>query len=174
MMLELVLGALALAFLRARGYRISDTLPSPSWRGLQEGLLLYAAAAAACFVVGWLVPSRSDLVQPIAQMLTNAKPSLVVVLLVSMLNGLYEETFLLGYLTRRFATLGASLAVGLSVLVRLLYHLYQGPSGAVSVVVFGIVLGAVYWRTRRLWPAVVAHSVADLVGLAFWTGAQGA
>jgi membrane protease YdiL (CAAX protease family) len=72
---------------------------------------------------------------------------------------------LLGYLMRGFAEAGASFALGLSVLVRLLYHLYQGPLGAVSVVVCGLVLGAAYWRTRRLWPVALAHALIDMIAL---------
>jgi len=150
---ELVFGTLALAFLHRCGYALRDLLPAP--------------AALVCNVVWMLVPNsyRHDAVQPIAQMLANGKPTLVVAFAVAVLNGLYEETFLLGYLTRGFAALGASFAVGLGVLVRLLYHLYQGPNGALSIVVYGIVLGAVYWRTGRLWPAVFAHSLTDVLAL---------
>ena len=164
---ELVFGTLALAFLHRCGYALRDLLPAPSWRGCLEGVLLCMAAALVCNVVWMLVPNsyRHDAVQPIAQMLANGKPTLVVAFAVAVLNGLYEETFLLGYLTRGFAALGASFAVGLGVLVRLLYHLYQGPNGALSIVVYGIVLGAVYWRTGRLWPAVFAHSLTDVLAL---------
>lgn len=163
---ELVFGAMALAFLHLRGYRLQELLPSPSWRGCVDGVAVCAVALAACIAVAQLIPSNRDMVQPIAQIVANAKPSLGMVIVMSMLNGLYEETFLLGYLVRGFAPSGASFALGLSVLIRLLYHLYQGPNGAVSVVVFGLVLGAAYWRTRQLWPAVVAHALADMLALA--------
>jgi membrane protease YdiL (CAAX protease family) len=105
-------------------------------------------------------------VQPITVIAAKAKPTLFFILAVSILNGLYEETFLLGYLVRGFSAAGASFAVGLSILVRLLYHLYQGPVGAVSVVVFGLIVSYYYWRTPVLWPAVLAHTIADVIGLA--------
>lgn len=164
-LVEIVFGMMALTFLRYRGYQLSELLPSPSWRGCLEGVALCAVAVAASTAVAMLIPSQNDAIQPIAKIMSNAKPSLGVVIVVSMLNGLYEETFLLGYLARGFAAIGASFALGLSVLVRMLYHLYQGPTGVVSIVIFGLILGAVYWRTRKLWPAVVAHSLADLVAL---------
>lgn len=162
---EIACGALVLAFLRYRGYALRKLLPTPTWRGSLEGVLVCGAGLVACSAVAMLLPAGDDATQPIARIVANAKPSLFMALAVSLMNGLYEETFLLGYLTRAFAALGASFALGLGVLVRLLYHLYQGPAGAVSVVVFGLVLGAVYWRTRRLWPAVVAHALADLLAL---------
>jgi len=165
-MTEVVLGAAALSFLRYRGYRLTELLPSPTWPGVLEGVVVCGVGLAACMLVGALLPSAPDTAQPVARMLANATPSIGVVLVLSLLNGLYEETFLLGYLVRGFASYGVSFAIGLSVLVRVLYHLYQGPAGAVSVVVFGIVLGIAYWRTRRLWPAVVAHALADFIALA--------
>lgn len=165
LLVELVLGTLALTFLRYRGYRLRDLLPVPSWGGSLEGILLCAATIVASMAVTMLVPSNHDAEQPITQMMTGVHPSLGIVIVISMFNGLYEETFLLGYLARGFAAMGASFALGLSVLVRLLYHLYQGPSGALSIVVFGVILGAVYLRTRRLWPAVVAHVLVDVVAL---------
>jgi uncharacterized protein len=167
MVTELVLGAMALSFLRFRGHALKDLLPAPDWRGAMEGTVLCGAAIIACGVVNALLPSSPGAVDPVAQMLAQAKPSLTVALAASVLNGLYEETFLLGYLMRGFASFGASFALGLSVLVRVLYHLYQGPAGAVSIVVFGIMLGVSYWRTRRLWPAVVAHILADIIGLSW-------
>ena len=28
---------------------------------------------------------------------------------------------------------------------------------------FGLLFGAVYWRWRRLWPLIVAHTIANLI-----------
>lgn len=165
MVLECFLGILALAFLRHRGYSIAELLPSPTWRGSASGLLLALGAFFACWFVEQAFSSRQLESQPIVEIVNNAKPSLLVALLLSMLNGLYEETFLLGYLVRGFASAGASFALGLSLLVRVLYHLYQGPIGAISVLIFGLVVGIYYWRTRTLWPAVFAHILADAAAL---------
>jgi membrane protease YdiL (CAAX protease family) len=59
---------------------------------------------------------------------------------------------------------GASIAIGVPVLVRALCHLYQGPLGTMSVIGAGVVLGAYYWRKRQLWPVVFAHIFADIAG----------
>jgi membrane protease YdiL (CAAX protease family) len=160
---EVVFGAIALAFLHSRGYQLRELMPSPNWSGCLWGVLVFAAAAIACSVIARFFTPDELAVQPLGQMVANAHPSLQVVLALAALNGVYEETFLLGYLVRGFQEAGASFALGLSTLVRLLCHLYQGPVGALSVAVFGLVLSAVYWRTRQLWPAVVAHALADVV-----------
>lgn len=166
LMLEGVFGAIALAFLHRRGHALQELLPTPSVAGCLVGVALCGVATLAWYIVAQAFPASLHQAQPIAEILGHARPSLPLVIALSMFNGLYEETFLLGYLVRSLAAAGASLALGLSLLVRVLYHLYQGPLGAVSVLVFGLVLSAYYWRTRRLWPAVFAHTLADALALA--------
>jgi len=166
LMLEGVFGALALAFLHRRGHALQELLPTPTVAGCLVGAALCGGATLAWYIVAQAFPASQHQAQPIAEILGHARPSQAVAIALAMFNGLYEETFLLGYLVRSFAAAGASLALGLSLLVRVLYHLYQGPLGTVSVLVFGLVLSAYYWRTRRLWPAVFAHTLADALALA--------
>jgi membrane protease YdiL (CAAX protease family) len=42
-------------------------------------------------------------------------------------------------------------------MVRLLYHLYQGPIGVVTIVPMGLLFGYAYARSRQLWPLIFAH-----------------
>ena len=63
---------------------------------------------------------------------------------------------------------GSDFAVGASVLVRMLYHLYQGPSGAIFVIGFGLVLSLYFLWKRKLWPLVFAHIFADIAGFSLW------
>jgi len=88
-----------------------------------------------------------------------------VVLLVSVVNGTFEEFFLTGYLLKVLRPAGASAALGVSALIRMTYHLYQGPLGALTVMAFGLLLTAFYWRYRLLWPVISAHIITDFVAL---------
>ncbi|HUQ10090.1 MAG TPA: CPBP family intramembrane glutamic endopeptidase [Steroidobacteraceae bacterium] len=58
-------------------------------------------------------------------------------------------------------------AINVSTGIRLLYHLYQGPIGILSVVPLGLIFGYAYSRTRMLWPLIFAHIVLDIAGLLF-------
>lgn len=87
-------------------------------------------------------------------------------LLLSLVNGVYEEVFLMAFLQRGLRRLGGSNAVGVVLLVRMLYHTYQGPLGLLAVAIFGLVVGIYYWRSGRLFPVIVAHIVADAWALA--------
>ena len=88
------------------------------------------------------------------------------VFLVSVVNGIFEELFVAGYIiTSLTARRGMWTAINVSVVVRLLYHLYQGPIGILTVVPMGLLYGYVYSRTRQLWPLIVAHVLLDLVAM---------
>ena len=88
------------------------------------------------------------------------------VFLVSIVNGIFEELFVAGYIiTALTARRGMWMAINVSVVVRLLYHLYQGPIGVLTIVPMGLLYGYVYSRTRQLWPLIVAHVLIDIIGL---------
>lgn len=160
--LEGVLAATALAYLRARGYALGQLVAVPSANGCLVGLLLYLASMLLSSPLWALFGTADSVSQPIEEMVTGATISFLPLVALSVVNGLYEETFLLGYLQRSLDRSGALFAIGLPLLVRVLYHLYQGPAGAASVIGFGIVLG-VYFRWRRdLWSVVFAHIFADI------------
>ncbi len=158
---ELVMAPLALFVLYSRGHDVGGLLPVPSWKGCAVGVLLYIGCILASIVA--LSPFGNDPSQPIERLMAVAHPSLASVLVLSVVNGLYEEVFLLGYLMKGLRRHGASFALGASLLVRVLYHLYQGPYGALSIAAVGLVFGLFYLRTGWLWPVVFAHMLADTV-----------
>jgi uncharacterized protein len=161
---ELVLGALALTFLRMRGHAVLALLPRPNVAGGVAGVVLYVVGILTWWVTLAMFDTRNMAAQPIAEIMSNTRVSLTMVLAMSLVNGIYEETFLC-FLVDAFRGHGASVAVGVSTLVRLLYHVYQGPLGSVSIVLYGVIMAGFYWRTRWLWPVAFAHVLADLVAL---------
>jgi len=160
--MEVVMAFAAITILKVRGYACGSLYPNPSWSSIAIGLVLYVLAELAGGVA--VLPFAADFgAQPISFMLENATVSLSMVVPMAMVNGTYEEVFLLAFLARGLRRYGTSTAVGVSLLVRVLYHLYQGPVGAVSVLVFGGILSVFYLRTGSLFPAVFAHILADIV-----------
>jgi membrane protease YdiL (CAAX protease family) len=159
---ELVLAAAALTFLYARRYPIASLWPAPTLPGCAIGLgLFFAAWVAGNVTLTPFVAGQAE--QPITQMVNEARLSLPVIFSMAVVNGTYEEVFLLGFLQRGLQNYGRSVALGVMVLVRLLYHMYQGPLGALWVVAFGLVLGLYYIRSGSLWPPVFAHILCDIV-----------
>ncbi len=163
---ELLLGTAALAYLRLRGYGLGLLKITPTVMGSLAGAFLLVLGSIVGATLAYLVARGDASAQPIAQMVARATVSPVPLVAVCIINGLYEETFLCGYLQRALASHGAAFAIGASLLVRTSYHLYQGPAGAVSVLGFGLVLSLYFQRTRKLWPIAFAHMLTDALGFA--------
>ena len=157
---ELVLGSIALFYLHLRGFDIASLYPAPTLAGSLVGLGVFALSwlmgslATALFQT----PGQTEMVAfSFDEVSAGAKVALAVV------NGTYEEVFLLGVLVRGLRGFGLSLAIGLPLLVRVLYHLYQGPLGVVFVATVGLAMTLSFILTRKLWPAVLAHMLWDIV-----------
>jgi membrane protease YdiL (CAAX protease family) len=163
---ELVLGAAALGLLALRGYSVASLIPRPTLSGSVWGVALFCGAWFVAWV--FVAPFLSDQpTQPIDLMVQDATPSLDVVVPMALINGTFEEVFLLGFLLRGLRGHGLSFALGISLLVRVLYHLYQGPIGALSVLGIGLAFSLYYIRFAQLWPPVFAHVLFDIVAFVF-------
>jgi membrane protease YdiL (CAAX protease family) len=161
---ELVLACAALTYLRLRGRDLSPLVPKPTVVGCLVGVALYAVASLGVWPLYWIVGKAELAAQPIEQMIAGASISLPWLLALSIVNGLFEESFLIGYLFRELERFGVSVAIGITILIRALCHVYQGPLGTVSAIGFGLLFALYYWRKRLLWPVVFGHIVADVVG----------
>jgi uncharacterized protein len=159
---EATLAIAALLYLRARGFDIASLYPQPTLRGSFFGLALFVA----CWLVGVVAtslvytPGKSQMAE-----FSFSGLSLAGIVLFAVVNGAFEEVFLLGALVRGLRGFGLSVAIGLPLLVRVLYHLYQGPLGAVWIASFGGTLTVAYVASGRLWPPVLAHILWDIVPL---------
>jgi membrane protease YdiL (CAAX protease family) len=132
------------------------------------GVILFIAFYAIWTVV-WIAtiklsPSTAERMSE-THIVSLAIP-LPTVIAVGLINPLFEEVFVCGYvMTALHRKESLWLALNVSVAIRLLYHLYQGPLGVLSINPFGLVAGFWYARTGRLWPVIVAHSIIDVVGM---------
>ena len=139
MFTEVTLASAAIAFLYIRGFAITTLRPIPTVKGAFAGIVL--------FFVAWV--------------------SLPVIVTMAMINGVFEEVFLLGFLLRGLRGFGISVALGITLLVRVLCHLYQGPLGPLFVIGVGLTFAVYYMRSSQLWPPVFAHVLWDIVPFVF-------
>jgi membrane protease YdiL (CAAX protease family) len=156
-------------FLRVRGWTLEKVGLKVTLRGTALGLGL-AVASYALFIVAQLVGEHLLPIDMNAAAAVYPKAAkdldLQLVFVASVVNGVYEELFVAGYIVTALAAVrGPWTAINVSTGIRLLYHLYQGPLGILTIVPLGILYGWVYVRTRQLWPLIVAHIAIDVVGL---------
>lgn len=166
---ELIQSAFLVWFLHVRGWTLAKVGLAISWRGTGVGWLLalgtYVLAMGAQFLAQAMAPG---VMEGAVQRYPTADPqlSMQLVFLTSTVNGIFEELFVTGYIiTVLAATRGMWVAINVSTVVRLLYHLYQGPVGVITIVPMGLLYGYVYARTRQLWPLIFAHVLIDIVAL---------
>jgi len=162
---EAALAAAALLYLRARNFDVRSLYPRPDLRGTLLGLGLFIAAWLAGVIA--IAPFMSSDGNSQMTEFSFSGVTLASTVIFAMVNGAFEEVFLLGVLVRGLRGYGLSIAIGFPLLVRVLYHLYQGPLGAVWIFVFGLTFTFFYVRSSRLWPAVFAHTLWDIVPVVF-------
>jgi uncharacterized protein len=166
---ELLQSAFLIWFLHVRGWTLEKVGLSITWRGTGMGWLLllgtYLLAMGAQALAHWLMPLE---MQAAGRMYPTADPkvSMQLVFFASTINGIFEELFVAGYIITALREVrGVWAAINVSTVVRLLYHLYQGPIGVITIVPMGLLYGFVYARTRQLWPLIFAHVLIDIIGL---------
>jgi membrane protease YdiL (CAAX protease family) len=166
---ELVQAAFLVWFLRVRGWTLEKVGLRINWRGTGIGWLLllgtYVLAMAAQHLASLALPAQMQAAverYPVSDPNVNMQ----LVFIASTVNGMFEEVFVAGYIiTALREARGVWMAINVSTVVRLLYHLYQGPIGVVTIVPMGLLYGFVYARTRQLWPLMFAHVLIDIIGL---------
>jgi membrane protease YdiL (CAAX protease family) len=172
---ELTQSVILVWFLRIRGWTLEKLGLSVNLRSSLLGIVLlvvtYGLWIGVQLLAGWALPAEMEAAAaryPSAA--TDLSMGLVV--LASVVNGIFEEVFVAGYVIAAVAPVrGTWTAINVSTGIRLLYHLYQGPIGILTIVPMGVLFGYVYTRTRLLWPLILAHILMDIIGFAF--GASG-
>jgi membrane protease YdiL (CAAX protease family) len=90
---------------------------------------------------------------------------LVPLALVYVANSVAEEITVRSFLQTRLLQLFASplWAILASAALFASYHAYQGGLGLATAFTTGIVFGAVFHRTRTVWPVILAHTALNIV-----------
>jgi hypothetical protein len=163
--IELLCAPLAIAFLRARGWRFSDLGLRLTMPQTIAGMLLFiwANVAIASLYSLFTALSGSD---PASLTTPVIRTSWIPLILMLLIDPLFEEGFIVAWNIRAAEQYGAAFAITLSATLRLLCHAYQGPIAPLTILPLGLIFAAIYWKWRRLWPLMVAHGVAGFFALA--------
>lgn len=161
-------------FLKVRGWTLEKLGLRITWRGTLVGLILLGILIGNDLFVGWLI----EVLPADMSMAINRYPkpdpnlNMSLVFLASVVNGVFEEVFVAGYVIAAVAPVrGLWTAINVSTGIRLLYHLYLGPVAFLVVVPMGLLFGYVFARSRALWPLILAHILIDILSLTL--GASG-
>jgi len=165
---ETIAGSVVALILWRNGWRLHDFKLQPSLAATGQGMGLACA--------GWLVYYFAAVIaRPILSGTTSGYASAddhvggaapLLILLVSLLNPLFEEILVCSYVIETLRTrIGVVAAINVSTALRVSYHVYQGPFAFLWVAMLGLLFAYAYVQWRRLWPVVVAHAIHDYVAL---------
>lgn len=162
---ETVILLLLVSFLRVRGWSRQQIGLEITWLQTLGGLGLALAAQAAYVGAFYLTYAIAPQVAESASriILVQGPINTSLMLAISVLNSIYEELFLCGYVITALKDRGGGWAgIHVSVAIRMLCHLYQGTVGVMSILPMGFLFGVVYVRTGKLWPLIAAHITLDV------------
>ena len=169
---ELSLAPVVVSILYLRGWRLADFPLGVTGTATMLGILVAFASVA---VDGLITLVLKGLFQNIASALDAYEsyaplggPGLLSVVALSIVNPVYEEAFVCGYviaaLRERF---GVTTAVNVSVAIRVAYHLYQGLAAFPFHAAYGLIQAYIFVRYGKLWPLIVSHAILDFYSLVF-------
>jgi membrane protease YdiL (CAAX protease family) len=165
---ELIVLAVLVTFLHLRGWTIERIGIRITLRDTLIGFVFLLVAELIGMGALVLIEPISPRLAGMIESAGNASGTLGIlsVAAFAIVNPLFEETFVTGYVIAALRGRSAPwTAINVSVAIRLLYHLYQGPAAAIGIVPFGLILAYWYARSGRLWPAITAHAAANLIDL---------
>ena len=162
---EIVILLVVCWILRVRGWRLSRltgrfTVPA-FLAGIPLFMAYYFLYVAVTITVTAIGAGRFSTVRVVPT------APVLVMLAFLVVNSVFEEVLVTGYVIAALSEQGAALAITASTLLRLLYHLYQGPVASLSILPLGLLFGAVFWKWRNLWPLVMAHTLANVLALLY-------
>lgn len=163
---ELIFYPIALVLLALRGWRLNPLELSPTLLFTAVGVLLFALYDGLYWLALTVHTTVSGSAAVAQQIHSSVQVSPVMALLVAVINPIFKELIVVGYVVRRLEGIrGPGFAILASALLRTLYHLEQGALAVMTVFVLGLVFAWIFWRWRTLWPLVLAHGLTDYLSL---------
>ncbi|MEO6724844.1 MAG: CPBP family intramembrane glutamic endopeptidase [Blastocatellia bacterium] len=144
-----------------------------SWKDIPVSLLLIVVSYVAFYICylaifyGYYFIVGRVLTQPAkTQTYLDAGVTIGTILFV-ILNPIYEELIARAYIISevKYLTGSSILAVLVSVVIQVLYHLYQGVPAAIALGAMFLVLSVYFIRYKRIVPVILAHLYFDLFAL---------
>ncbi len=163
--IEVLTGCAAGALLYVRFWRLSHFHINMGWLQTIIGILIFVGDYLLQFVALFLLTAFYKSNALISTGIEISNISLPVAILFSCVNPIFEEVFVVGYIVQSLRKNHDALyVITLSAIVRLLYHLYQGPI-AIGIFFIGILHASFYWRWKSLWPLIFAHCILNFMVL---------
>lgn len=160
---ELAVGGFLAWFLFVRGWRLRDLgFERPQGDDGRDALILMAVSYAAMLPLYYAMPAS---IRDVSALEAQGQVGAITAFALPIVNGFFEEVFVCAYVMSAWR--GASMwnAITASAILRLSYHVYQGPMAIAWVGPLGLIFAWYYATRGRIWPLIAAHVLLDFVAL---------
>ncbi|MBS2212716.1 CPBP family intramembrane metalloprotease [Carboxylicivirga mesophila] len=147
-------------FLKFRGWKLLDFNLRFKFRMIFIAILLLLTTALFINIILVIIDVIGlDIIN------TENKPNFTIeanwlsLVMIIVINSIYEESLLIGYLFKRFEKMSPIIVIVFSMLIRLSFHTYQGWFSLISIPIISLVFGIYYIKYRKLWPLIIAHGL---------------
>lgn len=163
---EIIVLCFIAIILNFRGWKLSDFNLSFSrsicWDALDVAMLRYALGFACVGILSLFPFFKMD---KISNPDISLQMNLVISFLILIVNSIYEEVILIGYLFKRLENVNIYLVIFISFLCRLSFHTYQGWGQIPMVFSMALVFGVYYFNNKKLGTLIIAHAIGNLGSL---------
>lgn len=108
-----------------------------------------------------LLLSLGKTIEP--QVSIDSSSNLLGIVLILIINSIYEEVLLVGYLFKRLQNLHPVHIISISTLIRLSFHTYQGTQALLSIGALGVMFALFHWKFKNLSSLIIAHGLLNLI-----------
>jgi len=159
---EVIASAIALWIGHIRGWSLATLGLRSSWKWTGVGLLVFVAFLLIQRALGTVI---REVLHSTVNFHRVSDASIPIIIMISVVNPIFEETFECGYVFQALQRHGMWLTVLASATFRGFLHTTMGMNGFVFMFAEGLLHGFFYWRWRQLWPLIVAHGLQMLYSL---------
>jgi len=164
--------ALFLVYLHWRGWTPQDLKIKVTRPGLAQGIFLGIAVLFVENVGNFIIRNAHGVPwllfvanHPAHRVLTHL--SWAAMIPSEAMNALFEEVTCMCYVFNQAAAKrGPLFALVFMLILRAAYHTWKDPAYLILTLIHFSILGLWYWRTKNVWPLIIAHLAYDLVVIA--------
>ncbi|MBL7932004.1 MAG: CPBP family intramembrane metalloprotease [Bacteroidia bacterium] len=154
---------LILYILKVRGWRLADFNLDFTLKMIGIGILLIFIRNVITNIGFKLFEAGGVVDESVAKHVQyRLESNWIAISLIIVVNSIYEEFLLIGYFFKKLEKYHPAIVIGLSMLIRLSYHTYQGWMSLFTIIPTGLVFGYYYYKYKKLWPLIIAHGFANL------------
>lgn len=158
---------LIFSFLKMRDWNVFDLFKGWSFRQVISGIIVFLIYYGI-FYLWYILSNKINIIGhedlPKLEVLESTSFTLSLITM-AIVNVLYEEIFLLGYLGSRLKKIGLTGFFIISLLIRISYHTYQGSAGMLMIAIFGGICTIFYIKYEKIMPILIAHSLLNILAM---------